>query len=95
MAKVSRQYGLVDKANVEKQPEWVSDFAKLYALALSDKQVTVVDVARERDKVVLSENILERISNMVSSKPRFATVDDVVQDLRERTGIKEYLKSKK
>jgi len=52
------------------------------------KQDTVVQQARKRN---VSANYLDKLQYILHNKPRYATVEDAVKDLRKRTGLEDYL----
>lgn len=54
---------------------------------LAQKQETAVENSRAR------ASMINQVNNILSNPPRYATVDDAVQDLRERTGLNSYLKN--
>jgi len=84
--KINRADGDYERSS--SMPKWLSNFAD----SLESKQKSAVQVARERDHEAHQYSILNQISNMVSDKPRHATVDSVVKEMRERTGLDDYLK---
>ncbi len=83
--KINRATGDYERSS--SMPKWLSNFADSL-----DKQKSAVQVARERDYEAHQYSILNQISNMVSDKPRHATVDSVIKEMRERTGLDDYLK---
>ena len=86
--KISRQecYEIQPKTRVD----WLNEFVKNIEKADNNSK-TAVEAARERDK---NQNLLDQIVSIVSGKPVLNrnTVDSKVQELQERTGLKEYLK---
>lgn len=52
---------------------------------MSRQQQTAVDQARSR------QSIVNQVNTLMSNPPRYATVDDAVADMRERTGLNTYL----
>jgi hypothetical protein len=61
---------------------WLKEFAKK-----QDGQGTAVDAARARN----AQSFLNQIVSIMGNPPRYATVDDAVKDMRERTGLNTYL----
>lgn len=53
------------------------------------QQDTAVDQARQRQS---HQAIVHQVNNIMSNPPRYATVDDAVADMRERTGLSAHLK---
>lgn len=84
-SKINRADGDYERSS--SMPKWLSNFADSL-----EKQKSAVQVARERDHEGHQYSILNQISNMVSDKPRHATVDSIVNEMRERTGLDDYLK---
>lgn len=68
--------------------DWLDSFADKIQEA---SQTTAVQVARERSQATVHEQIN---SIMMGGSPSssYATVDDAVRDMQERTGLGEYLK---
>lgn len=64
-------------------PSWLKSFAD----QMSNNK-TAVEVARERNE---SSSFFDQISNIISGKSRFATVESAVEDMQKRTGLAEYL----
>lgn len=62
-------------------PSWL----KSYADQMSNNK-TAVEVARDR-----GDSFFDQITNIISGKSRFATVESVVEDMQKRTGLAEYL----
>lgn len=81
--KINRQSGMNEKET--NLVDWLSDFVE--AQAKSEKSETAVDAARKRN----SQSYLQQIVNIIGNPPRYATVEDAVQDMRERTGLNAYL----
>jgi len=52
---------------------------------MARQQQNAVDQARTR------QSIVGEINNIKATKPRYATVDDAVEDMRNRTGLNSYL----
>jgi len=52
---------------------------------VSRKQETASEAARKR------QSIVHEINHIRATKPRYATVDDAVEDMRNRTGLNSYL----
>ena len=67
--------------------DWLDSFADNIDKA---SQTTAVQVARERSKVTVHDQI--NAIMMGGSSNSYATVDDAVRDMQERTGLGEYLK---
>ena len=68
--------------------DWLDSFADKIEEA---SQTTAVEVARQRSQVTMHDQIS---SIMMGGTPSssYATVDDAVRDMQERTGLGEYLK---
>jgi hypothetical protein len=67
--------------------DWLNDFAD--KLAKSDNEPkNAVEAARQRNQ----KSMLDQISSIVGNKPVHSSVDSVVQEMQERTGLKEYLR---
>lgn len=81
--KISRQSGMNEKET--NLAGWLTDFVKTQAK--SEKSETAVDAARKRN----SQSYLQQIVNIMGNPPRYATVEDAVQDMCERTGLSAYL----
>ena len=64
---------------------WLDQFAE----TIDKASKTAVEVARERDFISLHD----QINSIVSRKPAYATVEDVVEDYQKRTGLVDYLKA--
>ena len=82
-AKISRVDNEFERAEM---PDWLGRFADELS-----KPKTAVEVARVRDQKAQEYSILNQISSLVSNKPRHATVESVVEEMRERTGLNSYL----
>lgn len=52
---------------------------------ISRKQQSAVEQGRAR------QSIVNQVNNLMANPPRYATVDDAVADMRERTGLNHYL----
>jgi hypothetical protein len=84
--KINRAGGDYESAEM---PEWLSRFAD--SLKAGESK-SAVEVARIRDQEAQDISILNQISNLVSGKSsRHSTVDSVVEEMRERTGLNAYL----
>lgn len=57
--------------------------------AKSQIQPTAVDVARARN--ANTHSIVQQVNSIINGKSRYATVDDAVKDMTERTGLTSYL----
>lgn len=57
--------------------------------AKSHIQPTAVEIARARN--VQSQSIVQQLNAIMTGKSRYATVDDAVKDMTERTGLITYL----
>jgi len=68
-------------------PNWLAQFAN--SLNSNGKPKSAVEVARNRS----SQSILDQISSLVVTRPKHSTVDSIVDELRERTGLKQYLEN--
>jgi hypothetical protein len=67
--------------------DWLDRFAK--EQVEKEKSIsTVVDQARERNQ----KSMLDQISYVIDKKPRHASVESIVQEMQERTGLTEYIK---
>lgn len=82
-AKISRVDNEFERAEM---PDWLGRFADSL-----NKSKTAVEVARLRDQKAQEYSILNQISSLVSNKPRHATVESVVEEMKERTGLNSYL----
>jgi len=51
---------------------------------------TVLDLSRKRQT---QANYLTTLQNLIVNRPRYATVDDAVNDMRQRTGLDSYVKT--
>jgi len=73
--------------NSSSSPSWLEDFAAEY-----DKKVkeTAVDAARQRQA---DSDYYSQISAIVSGKKKHATVDSIVKEYQELTGLSQYLKT--
>jgi hypothetical protein len=65
---------------------WLDEFAE----NINKASKTAVEVARYRNELSLQD----QINSVVSRQPTHATVEDVVQEYHERTGLADYLKAK-
>lgn len=65
---------------------WLDEFAE----NINKASTTAVEVARYRNELSLQD----QINSVISRQPTHATVEDVVQEYRERTGLADYLKAK-
>ena len=82
-----RGYIPISRADdVEEQGE-LSPWLKNVADQLAKQQQSVVEKSRRR------ANMINQVNNILKNPPRYATVDDAVQDMRERTGLNSYLKN--
>jgi hypothetical protein len=68
-------------------PRNLSPWLQNVSNQLAKKQESIVEQARVR------ANMINQVNNILKNPPRYATVDDAVQDMRERTGLNEYLKN--
>jgi hypothetical protein len=50
---------------------------------------TIVEVQRDRQKAISS--YIVNLQNILNNKPAYASVDEAVRDMRERTGLNTYL----
>jgi hypothetical protein len=72
--------------STNKSPDWLTEFAIAY-----EKQAeTAVDAARQRQA---DADFALQISNIISGKPKHATVESVVKEYQELTGLTKYLKT--
>ncbi len=55
------------------------------------KEFNVVDQARSRN----AESFMQQLTSLMVNKPRYATVDDAVKDMQERTGLNIHLENVK
>jgi hypothetical protein len=70
-------------------PDWLSRFANKLAKEEEAKPKTAVEVARDRQL-----SIYDQMASILSgNRPRFATVEDVVEDYRKRTGLDTFKKA--
>jgi len=67
-------------------PRELSPWLQNVSNQLAKKQETAVEQARVR------ANMISQVNNIMKNPPRYATVDDAVSDMRERTGLNTYLK---
>lgn len=71
--------------------DWLDNFADRIAKVSSDPR-TAVEAARTRDQ----QSIMDQISSIMSGKATSAnSVESKIQDMQERTGLKEYLRRMK
>ncbi len=68
------------------QREELSPLIKQFAKSLQS-QPTAVDAARARN----ANSIVQQVNSIMTGKSRYATVDDAVKDMTERTGLSTYL----
>jgi len=76
-------------------PDWLEQFAEKQLLkeATVTTKKTAVEVARQRCEK--QPSIFELMSSIVSgAKPKFSSVEEVVADYQEKTGLGDYLKRK-
>lgn len=69
--------------------DWLDSLAQ----DLAKKETTAdpksaVEVARARN----NQSIIDQINSIVGNKPRHSSVEGIVQEMQERTGLKEYMK---
>lgn len=76
--KITRQDGLTERDS--NLAPWLKQFA-------GKKALTVVEQTRARD----TQSLVSQINSIMGSKARYATVDDAVNDMKERTGLDTYL----
>jgi len=69
-------------------PAWLDSFARQLAVKESK---TAVEVARERNQQSIYQQMSALISNPTGSS-KFSSVDEIVEDYQNRTGLSEYLK---
>lgn len=69
-------------------PKWLNDFAKSEAKK-NDEPKTAVEVARERNE----RSLLDQLNSIMQRKSRHLSVESVVEEMRERTGLNSYLQS--
>lgn len=50
---------------------------------------TAADQARSRN----AQSFMQQLTSLMTNKPRYATVDDAVKDMQERTGLNKYLEN--
>lgn len=67
-------------------PDWLNDFAKVLA---KEGPKTAVEVARERNQLTL----LDQLNSVMNRKSKHSTVDSIVNEMRERTGLNGYLQT--
>lgn len=67
-----------------KTPSWMKDVAESVHTGK-----TIVQITRERQKAISS--YLNSLQTILTNRSRYATVEDAVQDMRERTGLNTYL----
>lgn len=63
----------------DNMPKWLR--------AADEKQKTAPEAARER----VEASFLDNLNNILYQRPRYATVEDVVADYKEKTGLTKYL----
>lgn len=68
---------------------WLKKFIGAVKAPAPKVQETAVDQARKRN---VNANYLDKLQNILHNRPRYATVEDAVKDLRKRTGLEDYLK---
>ena len=68
----------------EKVSNWLTSF-----VSQMQNKITAIEAAKQRDKEAQDYN--NQIRTMLGSKPRFATVEDVVKDYAEKTGLNIYI----
>ena len=74
-------------SNTSSAPSWLDEFAQQWEKTSS---VTAVEAARLRQS---NEDYYSQISSIVGGKKKHATVDSIVQEYQELTGLKQYLKT--
>jgi hypothetical protein len=67
--------------------EELSPLIKQFAKSQIQAQPTAVDAARARN----ANSIVQQVNSIMTGKSRYATVDDAVKDMTERTGLAAYL----
>lgn len=69
--------------------DWLDSLAQdLARNETSTDPKSAVEVARARN----NQSIIDQINSIVGNKPRHSSVEGVVQEMQERTGLKEYIK---
>lgn len=66
--------------------DWLDRFARDLDKKNSEPK-SAVEVARARN----NQSIIDQINSIVGNKPRHSNVESLVQEMQERTGLKEYL----
>ena len=92
MLKINRQE-YIEHQRVEpesKRTDWLDAFANQIVAAADKPKETAVEAARIRQ----SQTILDDIRSIISKKPVHTTVASKVDELQERTGLKEYIRRK-
>lgn len=74
------------QADDTEAPRELSPWLQHVSNQLAKQQETAVEKSRIR------ANMISQVNNIMKNPPRYATVDDAVTDMRERTGLNEYLK---
>jgi hypothetical protein len=92
MLKINRQQYVEHErtAPQSKRTGWLDDFANQIVTVAEKPVGTAVDAARLRQ----SQTIIDDIRSIISKKPVHATVASKVDELQERTGLKEYIRRK-
>ncbi len=70
-------------------PRQLSPWLQNVSNMLAKQHESAVDQSRVR------ANMINQVNNIMRNPPRYATVEDAVQDMRERTGLNEYLQKVK
>jgi hypothetical protein len=83
VSKISRQADDYEFERPDNLSSWLSNFAKSIA-----KKPTAVDSARERN----AQSVNQMVNSILGNKPVYSSVEDAVNDMRERTGLDAYLK---
>lgn len=83
--KINRSdYSEIDRGD---KVDWLEDFAKNLQAKNNQPPKSAVEVARQRD-----QSFYEQISSIVGNKPATNSVEGVVREMQERTGLREYLR---
>lgn len=84
--KISRSdYSEIDRGD---KVDWLEDFAKNLEAKNNQPPKSAVEAARQRN----DQSFYDQISSIVGNKPATNSVEGIVQQMQERTGLREYLR---
>lgn len=84
ITRVSDQGAGDEKESADKLSPWLKSFADNIG---NKPEPTAVDLSRKR-----AQSIVSTINVLMANPPRYATVEDAVEDMRDRTGLNEYIR---